>query len=100
MGCVSRSRAAGAPRLGKDCHTHINVFFGPDRLRHPSTLDGMVWYGMGCDLAGWDCQDEMRWDEFIVRTAAVPQERHGWERAGTPRHMCAPALASCGTLPH
>ena len=46
MGCVSRSRAAGAPRLGKGWHTQINVCFRLDRLRHPSTLDGMEWYGM------------------------------------------------------
>ena len=47
MGCVSRSRAAGAPRLGKGCHTQINVCIGLVRLRHPSTLDGMGWDGMG-----------------------------------------------------
>ena len=46
MGCVSRSRAARAPRLGKGCHTQINVCSRLDRLRHPSTLDGMEWYGM------------------------------------------------------
>ena len=46
MGCVSRSRAAGAPRLGKGCHTQINVCIVLVRLRHPSTLDGMGWDGM------------------------------------------------------
>ena len=30
---------------------------------------------------------------------AVPQECHAWERAGTPRYMCAPVLVECGTLP-
>ena len=48
MGCVSRSRAAGAPRLGKGWHTQINVRIVLVRLRHPSTLvwDGMGWDGM------------------------------------------------------
>ena len=36
----------------------------------------------------------------IVRAGAVPQERHAWERAGTARYMCAPAMTSCGTLTH
>ena len=64
MGCVSRSRAAGAPRLGKGCHTQINVCIVLVRLRHPSTCTSMGWDGMGWDgdLAGWDCQDGMRWD--------------------------------------
>ena len=36
----------------------------------------------------------------IVSAGAVPQERHGWEKAGTPRYMCASAMTSCGTLTH
>ena len=47
MRCVSQSRAAGAPRLGKGWHTQINVCFGLDRMRHLFTLDGMGWDGMG-----------------------------------------------------
>ena len=33
----------------------------------------------------------------IVCAEAVPQERHAWERAGTPIYICAPALAGYST---
>ena len=51
MGCVSRSRAAGAPRLGEGWHTQVHVCLSHDKLQHPYTLDemrwdSMVWYGM------------------------------------------------------
>ena len=49
MYCARRSRAAGAPRLGEGWHTQIHVCPSHDELRHPSTLDGMRWYGMGWD---------------------------------------------------
>ena len=41
MGCVSRSRAAGAPRLGEGWHTQVHVRLSHDKLRHPYTLDGI-----------------------------------------------------------
>ena len=46
MYCARRSRAAGAPRLGEGWHSQVHVCPCLGKLRHPSTLDGMVWYGM------------------------------------------------------
>ena len=34
----------GSPHLGKRSHTRIDMCLGLDRLRHPSTPDGMAWY--------------------------------------------------------
>ena len=34
----------GSPHLGKRSHTQIDMCLGLDRLRHPSTPDGMAWY--------------------------------------------------------
>ena len=57
MGCVSRSRAARAPRLGKGCHTQINVF----RPRQAAAPFHTGWDGMG-----WDGM--VTWRDGIVRT--------------------------------
>ena len=71
MYCARRSRAAGAPHLGEGWHSQVHVCPCHDKLRHPYTLDGMVWYGMVWygmvtwrDEIGWDGMgwDEMGWD--------------------------------------
>ena len=62
------------------------VCFRLDRLRHPSTPDGMVWDGMGWDgdLMGLDGtgRDEMRWDGMRCvsrsRAAGAPRLAKGW----------------------
>ena len=46
----------------------------------------MVWYG---DLAGWDCQDGMRWDGMYCarrsRAAGAPRLGEGWH---SQVHVC------------
>ena len=64
-----------------------------DKLRHPYTLDGMVWYGMVWygmvtwrDGIGWD---GMRWDGMYCarrsRAAGAPRLGEGWH---SQVHVC------------
>ena len=41
---VITNSTPSSPHLGKRLHTRIDVCLGLDRLRHPSTPDGMAWY--------------------------------------------------------